>query len=130
MERYKVNLDKNKELIVFADELTQIVDKILELPYGLLSLVQGCIEEKMREPLQERDWEELRAYYFISAVLMTKKVKDLYMTDQDVDKFCKLVFEVSATIAILENVFSGRIEAEFDKDSGEWLYGAVEKEKA
>ena len=132
MEKYKVSLSKDKNLSMFVDELSQIVDNIEQLPYGILSLVLGCIEDKIILPesrIKTEDWEDLRAYYMMAAIFMTKKDKNLIFSEEDVDRFCKLIFELKATIAIMESVFDENIRAVFDKNSGEWVYHSIEKEK-
>jgi len=122
-------LSEFEELNVFCDEMTIYSDLILELPYGILSLIVMALKDivaKEEYDIPEGDWDTYeKMYYFLAGVLLTKKDKTLEFTDTDVESLQTIVTHMLTRLSLIEGYFSGVLEAKFgDRADGEgWTYG-------
>jgi len=125
---YKISLEKNKPLTMFSDEMSETVDEILKLPYGIISLFFQIVKDIFeQETVTREDWEIIKGCYFIIGVLMTKKDRNLVITEEDIAKVDELLNSTSITIVLLENVLSGMLEASYNNENSEWVYRASSK---
>lgn len=117
-----------QEMNLFADELTSIVKRIENLPYGVLAILVYSIKDILtgEEDVFPTDIYPLllKAYYIISVILLTKNEIILTITKKDLTELSEIIESLVGKISVIEMSYSGYMNAKFM--DGEWNMELIE----